>query len=130
MYTIIVVTFVIVITIFIILIIMTLKKQVVIVEDHTNVITPFIPTTAPPQMSLLEQIQKIIDRRLTNLPWKILNLFFYNDEVVFLTIELDDSLLYFTLLPQKRILILEDYSVPPTSIEITKIMYMNYPLQL
>ena len=130
MYTIIVVTFVIVITIFIILIIMTLKKQVVIVEDHTNVIAPFIPTTAPPQMSLLEQIQKIIDRRLTNLPWKILNLFFYNDEVVFLTIELDDSLLYFTLLPQKRILILEDYSVPPTSIEITKIMYMNYPLQL
>jgi len=119
-----------VVLILIILIIMTLKKKtMIIVEDHTNLVVP-IPTTEPPQRSLLEQIQKIVDRRLTNLPWKILNLFFYNDEVVFLTIELDDSLLYFTLLPQKRILLLEDYSVPPTSIEITKIMYMNYPVQL
>lgn len=115
-----------VIVILLVLILMKIGQQ----QPHLSHEEPTpITTTAPPSTNLLHQIQTIMDRRLPNLPWKILHLFVYNQEVIFLTIELDASILYFTLLPKKRILLLEDYSRPPSSIEWSKIIYLNYPPQ-
>jgi hypothetical protein len=61
-------------------------------------------------------------------PWKISNVFIYNQDVVFVTVDVESSttMLYFTMLPIKKALLLEDYSGNVSSDELSRWTYVRY----
>jgi hypothetical protein len=90
--------------------------------------TTTITTTLSPKINLTTEIKTAMNTLLPKRRWKISDLFVYNEDVVFLTVDVDSSssVLYFTMLPIKKALLLEDYSGDVSTEELSRWTYARY----
>ena len=93
-----------------------------------NMSTTTITTTPSPKINLTTEIKTAMNTLLSKRRWKISDLFVYNQDVVFLTVDVDSSssVLYFTMLPIKKALLLEDYSGDVSTEELSRWTYARY----
>jgi hypothetical protein len=96
--------------------------------DRENMSTTTITTTLSPKINLTTEIKTAMNTLLPKRRWKISDLFVYNEDVVFLTVDVDSSssVLYFTMLPIKKALLLEDYSGDVSTEELSRWTYARY----
>jgi len=99
--------------------------------DHDTAATTIIiaPTVTPnPDIALATEIKTALKTLIPKRPWKISNVFIYNQDVVFVTVDVESSttILYFTMLPIKKALLLEDYSGNVSSEELSRWTYVRY----
>jgi hypothetical protein len=99
-------------------------------RENMSTTTTTIVTTPSPEinLNLTTEIKTAMNTLLPKRRWKISDLFVYNQDVVFLTVDVDSSssVLYFTMLPVKKTLLLEDYSGDVSSEDLSRWTYARY----